>query len=158
MLKKILIQILIQVPKKIGILHPRELVRIYNVIPVIEKLNSNENKENLWDLIIRFVNIWPVSQWLWSLLSLVLIYILFSHIYNKWFAKKIGYYMSNKLIVNLIVFDVVLNFIIGVYYMGHRDTAFGLFMLKCPIAISPFIFMIEFIIIIILFLIFNRKK
>ena len=47
MLKKILIQILIQVPKKIGILHPRELVRIYNVIPVIEKLNSNENKENL---------------------------------------------------------------------------------------------------------------
>jgi len=66
--------------------------------------------------------------------------------------------MSNKVIINLIMFDILLNFIIGVYYMGHRDTAFGVFMLKCPIAISPFIFMIEFIIIIILFLIFNKKK
>jgi hypothetical protein len=39
--------------------------------------------------------------------------------------------------------------------MYHRNTAFGQFMVQCPIAISPFIFLFE---IIVMTLIFVVKK
>jgi len=34
---------------------------------------------------------------------------------------------------------------LGLYYLNHRETAMGAMMLKCPIAISPVIFILELI-------------
>jgi hypothetical protein len=45
--------------------------------------------------------------------------------------------------VGLIISDLSLNLGLGMYYMDHRDTFMGQFMLKCPVAISPFIFLLE---------------
>jgi hypothetical protein len=43
----------------------------------------------------------------------------------------------------LISFDLLLNFIVGLSYMGYRDTIIGGLMLQCPIALSPFILAVE---------------
>jgi hypothetical protein len=39
----------------------------------------------------------------------------------------------------------MINLALGVYYMGARDTFMGEIMLRCPIAISPLIFAVEFV-------------
>jgi len=40
---------------------------------------------------------------------------------------------------------LMVNFILGLYCMYHRDTVIGMFMITCPIAISPVIFALELI-------------
>jgi len=47
--------------------------------------------------------------------------------------------------MGLILADLVINLGLGIYYMQHRDTVMGAFMLQCPIAISPLIFILELI-------------
>lgn len=45
----------------------------------------------------------------------------------------------------MIFIDLMINLALGIYYMGARDTFMGEIMLRCPIAISPLIFLIEFL-------------
>lgn len=46
----------------------------------------------------------------------------------------------------MIGLDLLINFVLGIYYMGARDTLMGVIMFRCPIAISPLIFLIEFVV------------
>lgn len=48
----------------------------------------------------------------------------------------------------MIFSDLVVNLILGLYYLGYRETIMGQLMLKCPIAVSPVIFVIELIVVI----------
>ena len=57
----------------------------------------------------------------------------------------------------MIVLDLVFNVVVGMYYMGHRETLMGEFMMRCPIAISPFIFLIEFIVVVCYSKYYERK-
>lgn len=46
----------------------------------------------------------------------------------------------------MISIDLALNLGLGIYYMDMRDTFMGEIMFRCPIAISPLIFFIEFVV------------
>lgn len=50
----------------------------------------------------------------------------------------------------MIFSDLLINLGVGLYYLEYRDTMMGMLMVKCPIAISPFIFVIEFLVVILI--------
>jgi hypothetical protein len=50
----------------------------------------------------------------------------------------------------MIFSDLLLNLVLGLYYLGYRETIMGQLMLKCPIAVSPVIFVIELLVIILI--------
>lgn len=89
-----------------------------------------------------FFHIWPLGQWIGSLVGLVLLYVVTGHYYNKW-LQHWGGWLDWKTRCWLIAVDLGLNFIIGLYYMNYRETAMGALMMTCPIAISPLIFILE---------------
>lgn len=37
----------------------------------------------------------------------------------------------------MIAIDLALNLVVGIYYMGHRDTLIGSLMIQCPVFCSP---------------------
>ena len=53
--------------------------------------------------------------------------------------------------------DLLLNLALGLYYMHYRDTLMGIIMLRCPIAISPLIFVIEMVFVYMYYL-YGKKK
>jgi len=92
--------------------------------------------------LIDFYHIWPWHQWLTSLVSLILLYWITGHFYNKWLSDR-GGWLTFKMRVWLIISDLTLNLALGIYYMHYRETLMGAIMLTCPIAISPVIFLLE---------------
>ena len=96
--------------------------------------------KQLWD----FICIWSWSQWVFSLGGLVSVYITAGWIYNKYFTKK-GGKLNTENIGYLMLCDLAINLCVGIWCMGlpYRNWPIGQFMLACPIAISPFIFVIE---------------
>ena len=60
--------------------------------------------------------------------------------------------------VGLILSDLSLNLGLGMYYMDHRDTFMGQFMLRCPVAISPFIFLLELLCVYLYYRYGSKKK
>lgn len=111
--------------------------------------------------LLDFFKIWPIEQWISSLVGLVLMYWLTTHLYNK---RLVNYNneMSVMFRVWMILSDLLLNLGVGLYYLDYRETMMGMLMIKCPIAISPGIFVIELLIVIIVkeYEIFksNKKK
>ena len=57
----------------------------------------------------------------------------------------------------LISFDLIANFTLGIYCMYDRFTDLGQFMVQCPVAISPFIFVAEIIIMTVIFVIIRER-
>ena len=53
--------------------------------------------------------------------------------------------------------DLLLNLGLGLYYMHYRDTLMGMIMLRCPIAISPVIFVVEMICVYMYYLFWKKK-
>ena len=100
--------------------------------------------------LVDFVCIWPPLQWVTSLVSLVLMYWFVGRWYNKRLEKE-GGWISAKARILMIFFDLFVNLGIGIYYMDHRETIIGVLMMRCPIAISPLIFILEFLVFVIYF-------
>lgn len=92
--------------------------------------------------ICAFFSIWSFFQWSSSLIGLVLLYWAGGHFYNKYLAKH-SCVLETNVLVCLIFVDLTVNLILGIYYMGYRETVMGQIMLTCPIAISPIIFILE---------------
>lgn len=96
------------------------------------------------EALIEFINLWPVEQWVTSLMGLVLMYWWATKFYNKRLQK---YDLSMTVAIRfwMIFSDLAINLALGLYYLGYRETVMGQLMIKCPIAVSPVIFLIEFI-------------
>jgi len=100
----------------------------------------------LIERLIRFFQIWSFEQWFFSLALLIPSYFLMGHVFNKWLEKTLrGQWLTMKDRAWLILFDFTLNLSLGLYYMDYRDKLMGEIMMRCPIAISPLIFMGELI-------------
>lgn len=126
---------------------------------LIYHTNGSKPTATVNDLMIKYFSIWTFDQWIYSLISLVIIYFVAGKIFNKYCSKKIDWKnLSTATILLLIGFDLVLNFAIGIYYMSYRETALGQLMLSCPIAVSPFIFAIELVLIFIIYILKRRAK
>lgn len=109
--------------------------------------------KNFWTLIY----LWPASQWVLSLASLVLMYWLIGSWYNKR-LEKIGGWISWQTRVYMIAIDLALNLCLGLYYVDMRDTLMGQLMCRCPIAVSPAIFFLEFVAFAIYYRLYVLKK
>lgn len=91
----------------------------------------------------EFFYLWPLDQWVSSLVGLVIMYWMIGNWYNKR-LKAEGGWISWQARISMITLDLLINFVLGLYYMDHRGTVMGDLMVSCPIAISPVIFFIEF--------------
>lgn len=106
--------------------------------------NIKSEKTSSWELILKFYQLWPPLQWATSLLTLILIYWVTGYYYNKFLSQRSGW-MGVKARIIMIVFDLLLNFTLGIYYMNYRDTFIGTLMIKCPVFCSPIFWVIELI-------------
>ena len=137
---------------QINLLRARFFLYLASQNLVLLSLSDSSEKSNILDMfskenIIEFVNVWPLEQWISSLIGLVVLYWLTGRLYNKWLAPY-GGWLSGKARILLILSDLGINGLVGLYSLKFlKNTAFGSFMMKCPIAISPAIFMIELIIV-----------
>ena len=107
-------------------------------------LSACPDKNSIWDLLLKYYQIWPLFQWTTSLLTLILIYWISGYFYNKFLSQK-GGWMDTKTRVFMIVIDLILNFTVGIYYMNYRDTFIGELMLQCPVFLSPLFWFIELV-------------
>lgn len=115
---------------------------IFNLLFVT---NTSPDKNSIWDLIIDFYQIWPPFQWVTSILTLILTYWISGYYYNKFLSKKGAGWISPKARIIMILLDLVLNFGVGIYYMGYRDTFIGELMLRCPVFCSPIFWFLELV-------------
>lgn len=108
---------------------------------------------------LDFFNIWSIEQWISSLFGLVLIYWVATGWYNKR-LKNSMLEMSFQFRFWMIFSDLLINLGLGLYYLGYRETIMGQLMLKCPIAVSPVIFVVELLVVILIkeYEIYQRKK
>lgn len=111
------------------------------------------------DKLIKFFNIWPLEQWVSSLIGLVLLYYFATYLYNQRLLKY-NLEMSFSFRFWMIFSDLLINLGVGLYYLEYRDTIMGMLMVKCPIAISPFIFVIELLVVILIkeYEIYNQNR
>jgi len=125
----------------------RELKYLLNIVGILvtTSLMMFVPQEKL----INFFNIWPLEQWVSSLVGLVLLYYFATYLYNQ---RLIKYDLKMVFTVRfwMIFSDLLINLGVGLYYLEYRDTMMGMLMVKCPIAISPFIFVIEFLVVILI--------
>lgn len=96
------------------------------------------------DSCYQYFSIWSLHQWWTSLLALFVYYYLTTVIFNKYLSRW-GGWMSVKARTFLLILDLFINFSLGIYYMSYRETMIGDLMRQCPIALSPFIMAIEFL-------------
>jgi len=122
-----------------------KLYATFFLIQNSESISNNNSNDSVYKKFIDFINIWPFTQWVFSLLTLILMYWLIGSWYNKKLLSQ-GGWISWKIRIIMIIIDLMLNLVVGIYFMGARDTLMGELMVRCPIAISPIIFVIEFII------------
>ena len=104
-----------------------------------------------------FFSIWPLSQWISSLVVLIILYIITGHYYNKWLSHA-GGWLDVKTRCWLIAIDLTTNLILGLYYMNYRETTMGMIMMKCPIAVSPIIFCLELLAVYVYYKIKQKKS
>lgn len=110
----------------------------------VSKVQQDEAPD-LWTKVLTFINIWPLHQWVFSLITLFMMYWLIGSWYNRRLVRQGGWLSWQSRII-MIGLDLLINFVLGIYYMGARDTLMGVIMFRCPIAISPLIFLIEFVV------------
>ena len=99
--------------------------------------------------LIEFFKIWPIEQWIYSLLGLVAMYWIATGIYNKRLSRS-DLEMSFQFRFWMIMSDLLVNLALGLYYLGYRETIMGQLMLKCPIAVSPVIFIVELLLVVLI--------
>jgi len=121
------------------------LASVFWVIKKTETTSHVNGKPTTFDQFVTFINIWPISQWVFSLITLVIMYWLIGLWYNQR-LKKQGGWISWQARLIMIFLDLTINLVLGIYYMSARETFMGQIMLRCPIAISPLIFLIEFLV------------
>lgn len=120
---------------------------VHNGFPIIPMFLNIQNE---WLIkLIDFFHLWPISQWVSSLIGLVLMYWFAIKYYNKRLIKHKNE-MSNSFMFWMIASDLLINLAVGLYYMEYRNTILGALTCQCPIAFSPFIFIIEFLIVILI--------
>jgi len=136
-----------------------EKIMIYNnniVLVLMLTKTSNKKKvsshkidsfDSFLDNFVDFLYIWSLEQWISSLITLFLLYGFIGYAYNKWLMPS-GGWISIRARILMIVIDLLVNFMIGIYYMQYRETLIGGFLVRCPLAISPFIFFVEFVIVV----------
>jgi hypothetical protein len=114
-----------------------------------KKVSSHkiDSFDSFLDNFVDFLYLWSLEQWIWSLITLFLLYGFIGYAYNKWLMPS-GGWISVRARILMVVIDLLVNFIIGIYYMQYRETLIGAFLVRCPLAISPLIFIIEFVIVI----------
>ena len=115
------------------------------IFMMIWKTNSGSDKNvSVLDQVYNFFKIWSFTQWSTSLVGLIVLYWITGYYYNKKLSEK-GGWLDSKTRILLIAFDLMINFGLGLYCMYHRETILGMFMVTCPIAISPVIFVLELV-------------
>ena len=110
------------------------------------------------ETLIEFFNLWPLNQWISSLVGLVVLYWYTTKLYNKRLSIKCNTELSISLRIYMIFSDLIINLVVGLFYMNHRETALGQLMVQCPIAISPLIYIIELVIVIYYYEIYKKAK
>jgi len=125
-----------------------------NVLMVETKTNLNINFAMIFFLkihpmivklgeqFVAFVALWPPTQWITSLIVLIFLYWKVGTWYNQYLADD-GGWLTTKSRIALIIVDLMINIVLGMYYMQYRESIMGQIMLRCPIAISPGIFLLE---------------
>jgi len=108
---------------------------------VVYSVNSSKDWTTRFS---EFFHLWPLQQWISSLVGLILLYWITGYYYNKWLSDR-GGWLSWERRIWLILLDFSVNLFLGIYYMNYRETVLGAMMLTCPIAISPLIFLMELI-------------
>ena len=86
--------------------------------------------EGFWKQLGAFFHIWTFSQWTSSLIVLFITYWLSRRFYNKYLAKY-SRVLTRNVLAYLVFVDLTTNLLVGIYYMGHRETIMGQFMLMC---------------------------
>ena len=94
--------------------------------------------------LLDYLHLWPWYQWVSSLIVLIILYLVVGHYYNKWLSDS-GGWLTTPMRCGLILVDLLVNLSLGMYYVEHRQSIMGGIMVKCPIAISPVIFLLELI-------------
>ena len=127
----------------------------------VNTVNLSKPTDPWWIWLLKqlqaFINIWPFHQWVISLASLILLYWVTSYGYNKLLSRQ-GGWLTIKTRIWLILFDLGLNLVLGIYYMSHRETLMGAIMMRCPIAVSPLIFCLELLVVFFYYWYTNRKS
>jgi len=126
----------------------RSCSTLSNVLPLLVII-PNDLKETL----ITFGNCWPIEQWMYSLLGLVLLYFMLFILYNymatylnKIYKYKL-YVLSLNLRICLLLMDIIINIIVDILILYICPITFlSKLILKCPISLSPFILLGELII------------
>ena len=112
---------------------------------------------SFFETLNAFYHVWPLSQWISSLLVLIFLYWIAGSYYNKLLSDR-GGWLKVKTRIGLIVFDLAVNLALGLYYMNHRETLVGIIMMRCPIAISPIIFLCEMVCVYLYYRYYRSKK
>jgi uncharacterized membrane protein len=108
--------------------------------------------------LVEFFQLWPLEQWVFSLIGLVLLYWATTKAYNKRLKRKYNTELTIQVRVYMIVSDLVINLALGLYYLNYRETTLGQLMVSCPIAVSPLIFIVELILVIMWYEIYKKNK
>ena len=95
-------------------------------------------------LLVNYFEIWSLTQWVSSIFTLVLMYWVSGYFYNKFLSNK-GGWMDTKTRIIMIVFDLLVNFSLGIVCMNYRETLIGALMIKCPVFFSPLFWFVELI-------------
>ncbi len=111
-----------------------------------------------------FFSKWTLQLWISTLVGSIIVYIMvfslikkFALFFNQKFFKKLIILSSNQVAL-LILFDFLLNFAIGIFFVKHNwmFPDFTEFLSKCPIALSPIIMVLE-IVLMFIYSIFFKK-
>ena len=116
----------------------------WSLIFFLTSSSSPKKPTSFWADVIQYFEIWSFFQWTTSLVTLIFGYWATGYLYNKILSKK-GGWMDAKTRIIMIIVDLILNFIFGIYFMGHRDTVIGQLVLHCPVFFSPFFWIVELI-------------
>lgn len=116
----------------------------YRQFEIVCSLSLPMKIKDFINTLSEFFQIWPLQQWIFSLLGLIFSYLITINLYNKRLKKKELEPISKKGCFWMIFIDLLINLIVGLYYFKKIKLPMGIIMLKCPIAISPIIFIIEF--------------
>ena len=104
-------------------------------------LYSSSNEKSL---LVSYFQIWSLTQWVSSIVTLILMYWVSGYFYNKFLSSK-GGWMDTKTRVIMIAFDLLVNFSLGIVCMNYRETFIGALMIKCPVFFSPLFWCVELI-------------
>ncbi len=112
-------------------------------------VSGTGNTPSIFKVIEDFISVWPLHQWISTLVTLGLFYLLIL----RWIDKKV---FNWKVGIILYILDIVLNLSIDILVLHYAVPIFLLKMVQmCPLSLSAIIILIEGII---YYFFFNKKK